>query len=148
MINEVRRAVGPSFPVGIRVNLTDNLEEGLTEVDALEVVCLFEQTSIDLIDISGGSYFPGAMASSDGPSRGPYFHYFSQHEKNISKVSMMVTGGFKTREQALDTLACGDVDMVGLGRAIVLAPRLPKVWLAEGEVIPDFRNLNHHLQVG
>jgi 2,4-dienoyl-CoA reductase-like NADH-dependent reductase (Old Yellow Enzyme family) len=54
VISEVRRTVGPSFPVGIRINSTDQLEGGLTQVDALEVVRLLDQTSIDLIDISGG----------------------------------------------------------------------------------------------
>lgn len=138
VINEVRRAVGPLFPVGIRINSTDKLEGGLTEVDALEVVRLLDQTSIDLIDISGGTYFPGAKASSDGSSQGPYFRDFARLAKGITKVPLMVTGGFKTREQAAEALASGDVDMAGLGRAIILNPRLPKVWLAEGGGNPDF----------
>ena len=74
VIDAVRHAVGPSFPVGIKINSTDKLEGGLTEGDALEVVRLLDRTSVDLIDISGGTYFPGAKASSDGSSDGgPYF---------------------------------------------------------------------------
>ena len=55
VVDEVRRAVGPSFPVGIKINSTDKLEGGLTEDDALEVVRLLDQTSVDLIDTSGGT---------------------------------------------------------------------------------------------
>ena len=69
VIDEVRRAVGPLFPIGIKINSTDKLEGGLTEDDALETVRLLDQTSVDLIDISGGTYFPGAKASSEGVLR-------------------------------------------------------------------------------
>ena len=52
VIDKVRCAVGPSFPIGIKINSSDKLEGGLTEDDALEVVRLLDRTSIDLIDIS------------------------------------------------------------------------------------------------
>ncbi len=138
VIDEVRRAVGPSFPVGIRINSTDQLEGGLTEDDALEVVRLLDRTSVDLIDISGGTYFPGAKASSDGAAKGPYFVDFARRAKEITNVPLMATGGFKKREQAVDAVASGAVDMVGLARAMVLNPRLAKRWLTEEGGDPDF----------
>jgi len=138
VISEVRRAVGPSFPVGIRINSTDKLEGGLTEVDALEVVRLLDQTSIDLIDVSGGTYFPGAKASSDDSSRGPYFLDFARRAKGVTKVPLMLAGGFKMRAQAADAVVSGAVDMVGLARAMVLNPRLAEVWLTEEGGDPEF----------
>ena len=138
VVNEVRRAVGPKFPIGIKINSTDKLEDGLTEDDALEVVRLLNQTSIDLIDISGGTYFPGAKASSDGTSSGPYFIDFARLAKGVTKVPLMLTGGFKRHKQALDAVASGAVDMVGLARAIVLNPRLAEAWLTGECGDPDF----------
>ena len=131
VVKQVRRAVGPSFPVGIRINSADQLEGGLTEVDALEVVRLLDQTSIDLIDISGGTYFPGAKASSEGTSQGPYFLDFARLARGVTKVPLMLTGGFKRREQAVNAVVSGAVDMVGLARAMVLNPRLADTWLNE-----------------
>ena len=138
VLHEVRQAVGPSFPVGIRINSTDQLEGGLTEADALELIRLLDQTSVDLIDISGGTYFPGAKASSEGTSRGPYFLDFARRAKEITNVPLMLTGGFKTREQAVDALLSDAIDMVGLARAMVLNPRLADVWLNEEVGDPDF----------
>ena len=138
VISEVRSAVGPSFPVGIRINSTDQLEGGLTEVDGLEVVRLLDRSSIDLIDISGGTYFPGAKASSDGSSRGPYFLDFARQAKGVTKVPLMLTGGFKSRDQAVGAIASGAVDMVGLARAMALNPRLAKDWLTEAGGDPEF----------
>jgi 2,4-dienoyl-CoA reductase-like NADH-dependent reductase (Old Yellow Enzyme family) len=139
VIDEVRRAVGPSFPVGIKINSTDQLEGGLTEVDALEVVRLLDQTSIDLIDISGGTYFPGAKASSERSSDGgPYFLDFARRARGVTDVPLMATGGFKRREQAVDAVASGAVDMVSLARVMVINPRLAEVWLTEEGGDPDF----------
>ncbi|MDA3823168.1 MAG: NADH:flavin oxidoreductase/NADH oxidase family protein [Bacteroidales bacterium] len=138
VISAVRRAVGPSFPVGIRINSTDQLEGGLTEVDALELVRILDQTSIDLIDISGGTYFPGAKASSDGTSRGPYFLDFARLARGVTNIPLMLTGGFKKREQAVDAVASGAVDMVGIGRAMALNTRLANAWLSEEGGDPDF----------
>ena len=138
VIDNVRRAVGPSYPVGIRINATDKMEGGLTEDDALEVVRLLDRTSIDLIDFSGGTYFPGAKASSDGPNRGPYFLETARRAKAITNVPLMATGGFKRREQAVDAVASGAVDMVGLARAMALDPQLAKAWLTEEGGDPDF----------
>ena len=86
IISEVRNVVGPSYPIGIRLNSTDQLEGGLNEIDALEVVRCLDETTIDLIDISGGTYFPGAKASSEGTSQGPYFLDFAKRAKEITKM--------------------------------------------------------------
>ena len=139
VIAKVRRAVGPSFPVGIRINATDRLAGGLTEDDALEVVRLVDRTSIDLIDISGGTYFPAAPASSAGsPAGEPYFVDFARRAKGVTKVPVMLTGGFKRRDQAVDAVAGGACDMVSMARAMVLDPGLAAAWLTEAGGDPEF----------
>ena len=138
IISAVRDAVGQLFPIGIRINSTDKLEGGLAETDAIEVVRLLDTSSIDLIDISGGTYFPGAKASSDGASGGPYFVDFAKQAKQITTIPLLVTGGFKWRQQAYDAISSGAADMVGLGRAMVLNPTLAKAWLSEKGGDPTF----------
>jgi 2,4-dienoyl-CoA reductase-like NADH-dependent reductase (Old Yellow Enzyme family) len=138
IVHKVRSAVGPLFPVGIRINSTDQLEGGLTEADALEVVRLLDRTSIDLIDLSGGTYFPGAKASSDGSGHGPYFLDFARRAKQVTKVPVMATGGFKTKAQAAEAVASGAVDVVGIARALVLDPQLAAAWLTKQGRDPVF----------
>ena len=138
VIDAVRGAVGPSFPVGIRINSTDKLEGGLTEADALEAVRLLDRTSIDLIDFSGGTYFPGAKSAADDTRPGPYFLEFARRAKSVTRVPLMATGGFKKREQSAEAVASGAVDMVGIARAMALNPRLAKAWLSEEGGDPAF----------
>ncbi|MFT5788807.1 MAG: 2,4-dienoyl-CoA reductase-like NADH-dependent reductase (Old Yellow Enzyme family) [Shewanella sp.] len=138
IIAKVRTAVGNSFPIGIKINATDQLEGGLTQEDALAAIRIFDQTSLDLIEISGGSYFPGAKSSSEASTKGPYFTKFAATSKRLTNVPIVVTGGFKTYEQALKVIECGDVDFVGLARALIIAPELAKDWLIGAAIDPIF----------
>lgn len=53
----------------------------------------------------------------------------------------MLTGGFKTRQQAAAAVADGDADLVGLARAMVVDPELPAAWLGANESSdPQFPN--------
>ncbi len=138
VINEVRKAVGPEFPVGIKLNATDQIEGGFAEDEALEVIAALDQKAIDLIDISGGTYFPGAASSSDRAGSGPYFLEFAGRAREKTKIPLMVTGGFKTRDQAEVAIIEGKADLVGLARALVVDPELPSFWLAGQRSEPQF----------
>ncbi|KMW59064.1 Oxidoreductase, FAD/FMN-binding [Candidatus Rhodobacter oscarellae] len=139
----VRRAVGPDFPVGLKLNATDQLEGGFQQDEALEVIAALDSTGIDLIDISGGTYFPGAPSSSDRAGSGPYFADFAGRARTRTSVPLMVTGGFKTRQQAEATLASGKADLIGLARALVVDPDLPSKWIkgaADAPRLPRFED--------
>ena len=138
VINTVRAAVGSAFPIGIKINATDQLEGGLTQDEALELVRLLDRTSVDLIDISGGTYFPSARATSDGLGKGPYFLDFARRARARTTKPLMLTGGFKSRRQAATAVASEAIDVVGVARAMVLDPRLSNSWLIEGGRDPDF----------
>lgn len=132
VIEAVRRAVGPAYPIGIKINSTDKLEGGLTTEDALQIVRLIDKTSVDLIDVSGGTYFPGAASSSDGTSSsGPYFIDFAKRAKAMTSIPIALTGGFETRDQAARALYYGSADAISLARAMALDPTLANTWLSE-----------------
>ncbi|SFL10341.1 NADH:flavin oxidoreductase/NADH oxidase family protein [Shimia haliotis] len=137
-IETVRTAVGPSFPIAVKLNSSDQLHGGLTEDDSLQVVAALDRTSIDLIDISGGTYFPGAKSASDATSSGPYFLTFARRARALTSKPLMLTGGFKTYDQAHDAVSSGIVDVVGLARAMALEPSLPDLWRAQTTLAPQF----------
>jgi len=137
-IDRVRAAVGSGFPVALKINATDSLDGGLTEADSLEALRLLDATSLDLIDISGGTYFPGARSSSDSAGSGPYFVGFARRARAVTTKPLMVTGGFKTRAQAADAVARGATDMVGIARGFALDPDLGDRWLSQQGGDPAF----------
>ena len=138
IINETRRAVGASFPVGARINAADMLEGGIAPADALQTVALLSQTTADLIDISGGTYFPGAKSTADAARAGPYFIDFARQAKKITDIPLMLTGGFKKRAQAAAAIREGAADLAGVARGMVLNPALANAWLSPQGGDPQF----------
>lgn len=141
VIDEVRDAVGPDYPIGLKLNATDQLEGGFDQAEALETLKALETTSLDLIDISGGTYFPGAKSASDRAGGGPYFTEFGKLARSKTTKPLMITGGFKTAAEAKDAISTGAADIVGLARAFIIAPDLPRRWKAGKEVrFPRFED--------
>ena len=143
VIDEVRHAVGRQFPIAVKLNATDMLEGGLEPIHSLKVISELENTSIDLIDISGGTYFPGAKSASEKASKGPYFLDYAKQARKITKKPIMITGGFKNFTQAIEALSEGNIDVVGLARAIALSPSLAMDWQKsspENPAFPRFSN--------
>ena len=142
-VEATRAEVGPKFPIAVKLNSSDQLQGGFDKADALQVVAALDRTSVDLIDISGGTYFPGAKSASDGAGRGPYFIEFATRARVVTAKPLMLTGGFKSLAQAEDAIASGAVDIVGLARALVLEPSLPNLWKSgqiPDPVFPRFSN--------
>lgn len=138
IIRRIRRDVGAEMAIGVKLNSTDQLVGGLTEDEALVVIERLGNEGVDLLEISGGTYFPGAEAASDRASTGPYFVGFCHRARAVTDTPLMVTGGIKTRREAIDVLASGAADAVGLARALVLDPDLPDTWLRPDGGDPQF----------
>ena len=73
---EIRRQVGPDFPVGIKLNSADFQRGGFTEEESIETIRALADAGIDLIEISGGTYEAPAMSGAmqereEGFHRGP-----------------------------------------------------------------------------
>lgn len=136
-VEAVRAAVPSDFVVSVKLNATDQLVGGLTEEAALKVVAALEGKGVDLLDISGGTYFPGAPSSSERNTKGPYFVEFARAARQLTSIPLMATGGFKRHEEAEAAVRSGDVDAVGLARGFVLDPCLPATWKA-GKSSPAF----------
>lgn len=123
----IRNEVGPEFPVGIKLNSADFLKGGFSEDDAAEVVTALANEGIDLVEISGGTYEAPAMTGSRMAKSGEeaYFLGFARKIRKTVNVPLVVTGGFRTSDAMASAMEGGEIDMVGLGRPIVVDPDLP-----------------------
>jgi len=134
----MRAAVGPAFPVALKLNASDLLEGGFTEAEAEAVVEMLDNTSLDLLEISAGTYFPGARSSAEAGSGGPAFLDFARRARRRTGKPLMAAGGFKTRAQAVAALHDGALDIVALARPLVLDPALPARWMSAAGGDPVF----------
>jgi 2,4-dienoyl-CoA reductase-like NADH-dependent reductase (Old Yellow Enzyme family) len=128
-VRATRAAVGPRFPVAIKLNSADFQRGGFDEAESGAVVEALVAEGVDLVEISGGTYESPAMTGSltrtreSTRLREAYFlTYAEQVRDRAGNVPLMVTGGFRSRAAmgaAIDVRAC---DVVGLARPLALAP--------------------------
>lgn len=131
----IRAAVGPGFPVGIKLNSADFQRGGFTEQESLDTVRALAAAGIDLIEISGGTYEAPAMTGvqlgrdavpSSTRQREAYFLAFAEKARAAVSTPLVVTGGFRSAGGMAQAVGSGAVDMVGLARMLAIEPDLPR----------------------
>lgn len=127
--NEIRRQVGPDFPVGIKLNSADFQRGGFTEEESMATILALCNAGIDLIEISGGTYEAPVMTGvSDTPrkdstiAREAYFLEFAERVRTSVKVPLMVTGGFRSAAGMNAALRSGALDVIGVARLLAVDP--------------------------
>lgn len=135
----IRAAVGPQFPVGIKLNSADFQRGGFTEEESLDTIRALAAAGIDLIEISGGTYEAPAMTgvkTSKEPvkestkAREAYFLEFAEKARAAVDTPLVVTGGFRTAKGMAHAIDSGAVDMVGIARIMAVEPDVPRRLLA------------------
>jgi 2,4-dienoyl-CoA reductase-like NADH-dependent reductase (Old Yellow Enzyme family) len=131
---EVRRQVGPDFPVAIKLNSADFQKGGFSEEDSLATLKALVDAGIDLVEISGGTYETGVAKpqKASTATREAYFLEFAEKVRATTNVPLMVTGGFRSAAGMNAALHSGALDFVGIARLMVIDPDAP-VALLQGK---------------
>ena len=125
IVYRVRAAVGSDFPISVKINSADFQRGGFEEDDSLKVIQMLERAGIDLLEISGGNYESPSMFDK-GPvrestrRREAYFLDFATRVRKTTRLALMITGGFRSREFVNKTLNSGKVDVIGMARPFLL----------------------------
>jgi 2,4-dienoyl-CoA reductase-like NADH-dependent reductase (Old Yellow Enzyme family) len=137
-VRAVRDAVGPRFPVCVKLNSSDFVQGGFGPEDCLQVVRWLSEAGLDLLEVSGGTYeqleFFKAHAQGEirdsTRRREAMFLQYAEAIKAVAAMPVMVTGGFRTLAGMNAALAEGATDMIGLARPFCLDPAFPQRMLA------------------
>ncbi|MBE2264285.1 MAG: NADH:flavin oxidoreductase/NADH oxidase family protein [Burkholderiaceae bacterium] len=132
VVAAVRTAVGPSYPVAVKLNSSDFVKGGFTLGECLQVVQWLGEAGIDLLEVSGGTYEqleffkPQAEIRDSTRVREAMFLQYAAAIKGVARMPIMVTGGFRTRAGMEAALTSGDTDLIGLARPFCVQPDFPK----------------------
>ncbi|MFD7874605.1 NADH:flavin oxidoreductase/NADH oxidase family protein [Streptomyces sp. NPDC059766] len=142
IVRAVRAVVSPSFAVAVKLNSADFQRGGFDADDARQVIEMLAPLSVDLVELSGGSYESPAMsgrpADSRTQAREAYFLDLARDLVRTSPLPLMLTGGITRRETAEKVLDSG-VAIIGMGTALAVTPDLPDRWR-------DGREADHQLR--
>lgn len=155
-VRAARAAVGPGFPVSVKLNSDDFRKGGFSHADCLQVVGLLNSEGIDLLEISGGTYEQPRLLGVEGRSadavqvrastrvREAYFLEYAEAIRKVATMPMMVTGGFRSRAGMEAALASGATDVIGLARPFCTHPDCARELLAHRiDSLPAFEHGLH-----
>ena len=153
VVASVRAAVGPDFPVAVKLNSADFQKGGFAFEESLQVAQWLQEASIDLIEISGGTYEQPKLLGLAGMEeeekqnvaqstmmREAYFVDFAVAMRKKVTVPLMVTGGFRQRTAMEQALESGAADLIGLGRPMCVMTDAPNQLIAGLEELPRYEN--------
>jgi 2,4-dienoyl-CoA reductase-like NADH-dependent reductase (Old Yellow Enzyme family) len=120
----VRLAVGPDYPVLVKLGITDNEEGGLTVEDGAEIASRLPAWGIDAVETSTGGR--GAVRTRvTSESREAYLLPLARAVRARSPIPLLLVGGLRSRPVMERVLAEG-IEMVSLSRPLIRQPDLPR----------------------
>ena len=121
VIDEVRKNVGPNFPILLRLSADKFMEGGNTIDDCLEYL-EYLNDEVDIYDVSAAlngsiQYQIDANYLKDG-----WRAYLSKAVKEKFGKPCITMGNIRNPQVAEDILERGDADLIGMGRGLIADP--------------------------
>lgn len=161
VVRAVRDAVGPDYPVDMRISVNEWIENGMPFEEVLRFIRDCEPY-IDMVNLSAGMDMNkksnAHMATSQLESHMVNIEYAKKVKEAVS-IPVAVVGAIMTPQEAQRVVAGGYADLVALGRALLADPQwIRKVIDGEEEdIVPCLRccyclhwttdRMNHHCSV-
>jgi 2,4-dienoyl-CoA reductase-like NADH-dependent reductase (Old Yellow Enzyme family) len=134
VIVAIRAAVGPRFPIGVKLNVFEYQKGGFTSAECVELAKILNGASVDLLELAGtyrltttpGSENSDDAVRADAITREAHILPFAAPIRAVANMPVMVTGGFRTRAAMVEALEKQEADVVGLGRPFIADPESPR----------------------
>lgn len=130
VLDSVREAVGPGFPIEFRLSGSELFEGGYDLAEGVEIAKLLE-SRIDLLHVSAGTYQRGFGITH--PSmfvpHGCNVYLAAEIKKHVS-VPVATIGGLNDPAQMEEIIASGKADVVEMARALLADHELPRKVMA------------------
>jgi 2,4-dienoyl-CoA reductase-like NADH-dependent reductase (Old Yellow Enzyme family) len=150
-VKTVRAAVGPDFPVSVKLNSADFQKGGFAFEDSLQVAQWLAAAGVDLLEISGGTYEQPKLLGVEGieeeepqhvahstQMREAYFVDFALAMQEKVSIPLMVTGGFRRRAVMEQAISAGGADLIGLARPLCVLTDAPARLQAGMQELPRY----------
>ncbi len=130
VLEALRQAVGPDYPILVKLNVQDFVENGLTLEDAIRVGVMLEKNSIDAIELSGGLLNnPNVLQTYiKSESDEAYLQNEASAFKEKIKVPLILVGGVRSYNVARQLIEQGVTDYISMCRPFICEPGLVKRW--------------------
>jgi 2,4-dienoyl-CoA reductase-like NADH-dependent reductase (Old Yellow Enzyme family) len=130
ILEAIRQAVGPDYPVLVKLNAQDFVENGLSLEDAIQVGVLLEKNSIDAIELSGGLLNnPNVLRTHiSSEADEAYLQNQARAFKEKINIPLILVGGIRSYNMVVKLIEDGVADYISMCRPLICEPDLIKRW--------------------
>ncbi|WP_022666653.1 FAD-dependent oxidoreductase [Desulfospira joergensenii] len=125
ILEAVRTKAGKDFPVGLRINGNDYIENGWELKDTVRLAPGLEKAGAAYLHISGGVYGSTELTIPSMYTPQGCFVHLAEAVKKVVELPVITVGRIKDPRHADRIIQEGKADMVALGRSIIADPRYP-----------------------
>jgi len=127
VVDAVRQAVGPDFPLGVRLNADEmHPKGGITLEIAIRIAKRLEETGqIDFVDLSLGTFHNLYLVEGSMHTPLAYTVPLATAVRAAIKLPVYCTNRINDPHLAETILEKGQADMIGMVRALICDPELP-----------------------
>ncbi len=126
-IRAVRKAVGDDFTLGVRMCADEMIPGGLDLTQVQEICAALEASGmIDFMDLSIGTFYNLYLVEGSMHTPLGYTIPLAAGVRERLKIPVFCTGRINDPVMAEKVLASGQADMIGMCRALICDPFLPK----------------------
>ena len=124
VVEKIRQAVGPDFPVMVRIAGNDFMPGGNTNKEAAQFAQVLEAAGADALNVTGGWHETRVPQLTMMVPQGA-FTYLAQGVKHQVKVPVVACNRVNDPLMADQILRQGQADLIGMARALIADPHLP-----------------------
>lgn len=127
VVAAVRKAVGKSYPVTIRLSAEEQVEGGLSVTETVKIAKRLEEAGIDAVHVSAGnyaSYARGNMIPPMAVADGPLVH-LAKSVKRAVRIPVIAVAKIRDPRFADRLVADEAADFIGIGRTLLADPEWP-----------------------
>ena len=132
MVRRIRAIAGAVYPILVKLNSRDYLENGLQLDESLEIGQLLEYAGVDAIEVSGGTRESGNFKSTRtgilDEQAEAYFEEAARAFRNYLGIPVIQVGGIRSHATAERLLQSGAADYIAMSRPFVCQPDLINRW--------------------
>ena len=125
VVEEVRKQVGPMFPIFVRISADELMEGGNTLEDTLELLSYFQE-EVDAFDVSAGLNGSLQFQIDANYLKDGWRSYMAKAVKEKYNKPCVTMGNIRDPRVADYILDRGDADIIGMGRGLIADPHWVK----------------------
>ena len=128
----IRKAVGVDYPVLIKLNCSDFIENGLDPEDSLFVAQALEKEGLNALELTGGILSSRKLSPSraniNSQDKEAYFRNEARLFKERLGIPLILVGGMRSFDLAEQLVTQGVADYVSMSRPFIREPDLANRW--------------------